>query len=221
MTNSSRPVLSPNASVARTTAAPGVGAVRALPFRGDNAELVASLLRGHPGAAAALHDRFARRVRGLLFRLLGVDSELDDALQDVFVRALESLPRLRDPAAFESWLMGVTVRVARTRLQRRSRRWWLRVMSNEELPEPAAPPPDYGAREAWAAAYRTLNTLPVDDRLAFVLRFAEGMTIAEAAQTMGMSVSTLKRRLRRGEQAFLSRARSEPALCGWLAGGSP
>jgi len=214
VTDSSRPVLSPNSSVARTSAAPVVGAVRALPFRGSNSELVAGLLRGHPRAAAALHDRFARRVRGMLFKLLGVDSELDDAVQDVFVRALEALPRLRDPAAFESWLMGVTVRVAKTR-------WWLRVVSNEEMPEPAAPPPDYGTREAWAAAYRTLNALPVDDRLALVLRFAEGMTIAEAAQTMGMSVSTLKRRLRRGEQAFLSRARSEPALRGWLAGGSP
>src|SRR5512135_1032195 len=88
--------------------------VRALPFRGDDAALVKALLGGHPAAAVAFHERFAGKVHALLYRMLGADQELEDTVHDVFVRALEALPNLRDPAALDSWVMGVTVRTART-----------------------------------------------------------------------------------------------------------
>jgi len=191
-------------------------AVRALPFQGDQAALVTAVLNGHPGAAAALHDRYARRMHGLLYRILGPDSEIQDALHEAFVRALESLHNLRDPSALDSWMMGVAVRTGRTVLQRRSRRGWLKVMSNDDLPEPTAAAPDPGHDEALSCTYRVLGRLDVDDRMALVLRFASGMTLTETAQACGVSLATIKRRLRRAEKAFQRMAETEPALQGWL-----
>jgi RNA polymerase sigma-70 factor (ECF subfamily) len=195
--------------------------VRTLPFRGDDAALVAALLRGHPAAAAVFHDRFARKVHALLYRMLGPDSELEDTLHDVFVRALEALPSLRDPAALDSWVMGVTVRTARTRLQRRARRWWLRLASDGTTPEEVVPARDPANDEALRATYRILDRLPVDERIALVLRFAAEMTIAEAATSSGVSVATLKRRLQRAERSFVTHAEREPALEGWATGDRP
>jgi RNA polymerase sigma-70 factor (ECF subfamily) len=193
--------------------------VRALPFQGDNAALVAGVLRGHPGAAAAFHDRYARRIYGLIYRLIGPSVDLEDVLHDTFVRALEALPKLKDPEALDAWVMGVAVRTARTRLQSRARRWWLRLMPHDCLPEPAAPEHDPIVAEALSAIYRVLDTLSVDDRVAFVLRCGSGMTVDEAAHAAGVSRSTLKRRLQRAETAFATRARLEPALEPWLSRG--
>lgn len=199
--------------------APSGDNVRALPFRGDNAALVAALLRGSPGAAAAFHDRYAHQIHGLLFRMLGPDPELEDTLHDVFVRALEALPALRDPAALDSWIMGVAVRTVRTRLQRRARRWWLKFLPAENLPEPVAWGLDPASTESLRAVSRILDKLLVDERIALVLRFAAEMTVAEAAAAAGVSMATLKRRVARAERRFLQYARSEPALGEWLNGG--
>ena len=87
------------------------------------------------------------------------------------------------------------------------------------MPEPSAPGQDPEIREALGALYRVLDGLPVDERMAFVLRCAENMTVAEAAQAAGTSQSTLKRRLQRAEKAFAERAPREPALQGWLGRG--
>ena len=202
------------------TPSPNVGEnVRTLPFRGDDSALVAALLGGHPAAAVAFHERFAGKVHALLYRMLGADQELEDTVHDVFVRALEALPKLRDPAALDSWVMGVTVRTARTRLQGRARRWWLRLMPTETVPESAVPARDPATDEALRATYRILDMLPVDERIALVLRFAAEMTIAEAARAAHVSLATLKRRVQRGERRFLELARTEPALAGWTQGG--
>jgi RNA polymerase sigma-70 factor (ECF subfamily) len=209
------------ASASRQRAGPPAGGqLRTLAFRGDDAALVAGLRRGHPAAAAAFHDRFAARMHRLLFRLLGPDPELADVLHDAFVRALEALPKLRDPGALDSWVMGVTVRTARTCIQRRARRRWLRIMPAEELPDMVAVSCDPAMRECLRATYQLLENLPTDERIALVLRFAAGMTIAEAAEACKVSVSTIKRRLHKGQKSFLEGARQQPALRAWLAGGT-
>ena len=155
-------------------------------------------------------------MHGLLYRLLGPDPELEDVLHDAFVRALEALPKLQDPEALDAWVIGVAVRTARTRLQREARRWWLRLVPTESMPEPTTPEHDPETREAVGALYRVLNTLPVEQRVALVLRCAAKMTIAEAAEATQVSQSTLKRRLQRAEKAFAERAGREPALDTWL-----
>jgi RNA polymerase sigma-70 factor (ECF subfamily) len=158
-------------------------------------------------------------MHGLLYRLLGPDTELEDVLHDAFVRALEALPKLRDPRALDSWVMGVTVRTARTLIQKRSRRWWLRILPQEEVPDPGVRDPDPGASEALRASYAVIQRLAVDDRIVLVLRFVAAMTVAEIAETCEVSVSTVKRRLKRAEAAYVEYAKLEPSLEEWMRGG--
>jgi RNA polymerase sigma-70 factor (ECF subfamily) len=87
------------------------------------------------------------------------------------------------------------------------------------VPEPAIPARDPATDEALRATYRILDMLPVDERIALVLRFAAEMTIAEAARAAHVSLATLKRRVQRAERRFLELAETEPALAGWTQGG--
>jgi RNA polymerase sigma-70 factor, ECF subfamily len=185
------------------------------PYGGSDEQLVQDLRARQPAASAYFFARFAQPVRGLIFKLLGHDSELDDTVQDVFVRAIESIARLRDPGALRSWVMGIAVKSARIRLQTRRRRRWLSFLAPAELPETAVSDASPEVREALQALARALDELPTDERVAVVLRFGEHMTLPEAATACGVSLSTFKRRLSRGERRFREHTRDHPALRSW------
>jgi RNA polymerase sigma-70 factor, ECF subfamily len=197
----------------------GYGVVRSLPFDGDEAALVAAMASGRLDAGAAFYDRHVATIHALVFRLMGPDGEIDDVVHDVFVRALESLPRLRDPAALRSWLFGIAVRTVGIRFQKRTRQRWLRFMAPEEVPEVATlPPTDLG--EALRDVYAILGGMDPHERIALVLHRVEGLSLEDGAAAAGTSVATFRRRLARGEAKFFARARSRPALDTWLAEGS-
>jgi len=177
----------------------------------DGAPLVDALRAHHPAAPAILFDRYAPQVRRILVRVLGSDRESADLLQDVFLRALESLDRLRDGERLGSWLTSIAVFTARETIRRRRRWRWLTPFAPEDLPEIAVSG-DGAASEELRAFYTALSRLPTDERIPFSLRFVEGMELTEVAEACGVSLATIKRRLSRAEVRFLALARRSPAL---------
>ena len=190
------------------------------PAHVDDAALVAALWAQSPGAIEALHDRYGDFVQRILCRMLGADRELMDVHHDVFVRALGSLRDLRNPSSLKSWLTSVAVFTARTCIQRRTRGRWLRLVPDEELPEVEATIPSGEVNEALRATYAVLETLPADERIAFALRFVEGMELTDVAAACDVSLATIKRRLSRAEDRFVDMARRHPVLSDWLEGGT-
>jgi RNA polymerase sigma-70 factor (ECF subfamily) len=201
-----------------TGSRPSHGVIRSLPFDGDEAALVSALRARRADAGAALYDRYVRSIHALVFRLMGPDGEIDDVVHDVFVRALESLPRLRDPSAMRSWLFGIAVRTVAIRFQKRRRQRWLRFMSPDDVPDVPAFP-DAELREALRDAYTILRGMDTEERIALVLHRVEGLSLEDGARAMGLSFATFRRRLARGEEKFFTRARNRPALDAWVGGG--
>ncbi len=199
----------------------GYGVVRSLPFEGNEAALVAAMSSGRLDAGAAFYDRHVHAIHALVFRLMGPDGEVDDVVHDVFVRALESLPRLREPAALRSWLFGIAVRVVGIRFQKRARQRWLRFMAPEELPDVATGVAFASTElgESLREVYAILRGIDPDERIALVLHRVEGLSLDDAARAAGTSLATFRRRLARGEAKFFARARNRPALVAWLSEG--
>jgi len=199
------------------------GVVLPMAFSGDDATLVAALREHHPGAKAAFFDRHAAYLERVITRVIGIDRDLADILQDSFLSALSSLHTLRDPRALRPWLAQIAAQTARKVLRSRSRRRWLRLFVDAEdearWDQPVAEhEPD--TLRALHGVYAVLNELPTDDRITFALRFVEGMDLQEVAAACGVSLSTVKRRLSRAETRFRMLARDRPELSEWLAGGS-
>lgn len=189
-------------------------------FEGDDAALVEASRRGEKGARAALYDRYADHVHRVLYRVLGFDRDLADLHHDVFVRALGSLPNLDDPSALKGWLTMIAVHVAHAAITRRRRRAWLWFLPSDELPDvqASAAPPE--VLDALRATYAALDKLPADERVAFALRFIDGMELTEVAAACDTSLATIKRRLARAGARFEAEARKHPVLEAWLEGGS-
>jgi RNA polymerase sigma-70 factor (ECF subfamily) len=186
----------------------------------EDAELVHAMAADDPSARAELFDRHAPHVQGVLARVLGYDSELPDLLHEVFARALAQINRLDDPSALKAWLTAIAVFTAREHIRRRMRGRWLRFFASEDLPDIPVATAGEDVRESLRVTYEVLDRLGVDDRIAFALRFIEGLELGDVAAACGVSINTIKRRLARAEKRFLTLARREPSLHDWLEGGT-
>jgi RNA polymerase sigma-70 factor (ECF subfamily) len=194
-----------------------------LAFAGDESALVQGLLSDHPGAKAAFFQRYAKFVERIVTHVIGLDAELADILQQVFINALGSIHSLQDPSALQPWLRSVTIRTTRKVLRGRSRRRWLRRFvdsAEEERHEPAFVGVDFEARLAVKAVYGVLDDLSPDDRIAFALRFIDGLELTEVATACRVSLNTIKRRLARAERRFMAKARFYAELAQWMEGRS-
>ena len=174
----------------------------------SDAALVVAARDGQEWAREALFRRYARLALGLAYRILPSDLDIDDLVQDSFLYAFERLNGLTNPQAFQAWLSSIVVRTAGKRLRRRKLqvrlglRSYTPIDADEVISRTA--PPDVAAE--LRAVYGLLEKLPVQERIALVLRRVERLEIPEIAEQMKLSVSTVKRRLNAAE-ARLERAR--------------
>jgi RNA polymerase sigma factor (sigma-70 family) len=147
------------------------------------------------------HERIyrAHRVRILnLCRLLLRDpDEAEDVTQEVFLRAFERLDSKEPPAIWEAWLVRVAVNACRDR-QRSS--WWKSRHRQGDLDELApslsrSSEDEARSREWQARVWNRLRSLNHKQRSVFVLRYIEGWSTNEVAQTLGLSVAAVKTHL--------------------------
>lgn len=195
--------------------------IRSLPYAGGDEELLAGLRDRRPPAIAAFYDRYQSLVIRVLARVLGTDAELGDVRNEVFLQALASAGSVRSAGALRAWIVRVTVHTARGVIRKRERRRWLVLWPTADaLPQPLTEDVKPEVREALQATYVVLDTLPVDERIAFALRIIDGMELTEVAAACGTSLATIKRRLRAAQDRFAERARAHPVLGDWIEGGA-
>jgi len=134
--------------------------------------------------------------------LAGSSEDVDDLIQDAFVQALSRLGELREPEAFGGWLSAIVVRTASKRLRRRRLLTRLGLVRREEVNldafvlEGTSPERATELRQL----YGELLHFPTEERVALTLRRVEGLDTPAIAQAMGISASTVKRRLRKAEE---------------------
>ena len=183
---------------------------------------MAAIRAGNVSAKAELFQRYAPQVERLITHVIGYDSELADLLQETFLSALRSIGGLKDPNALRPWLFRVAALTAKKKLRSRTRRRWLRYFADDEDEaryEPRVDPPDPDALRATREVYAILERLPVDERLAFALRYINGLELGAVAAASNVSLATVKRRLQRAERRFLAEARNAPSLVECLESG--
>jgi len=184
---------------------------------GADAAWVSRAQRGDAAAQTWLFESHARYVASVLANLRVPSAELPDLIQEVFLVALRSLDRLDEPSALRAWLVGIAVNKAKTAARARRRKWWLRFVEPEELPALVSEDAPTEVREAVRATHAVLATLEDEHRIAFVLRYLEGLTIDEIAVACEISPATVKRRVSAARSAFVERAKVDARLDRWTA----
>ncbi|HYO94819.1 MAG TPA: sigma-70 family RNA polymerase sigma factor [Polyangiaceae bacterium] len=150
--------------------------------------------------------RYAPYVAAVAHRLLGRDSDVDDTVQEVFLVAVRGLASVRDPGAVKGWLARITVRSARRRLRVRRLRTLFGLNDTNAADQVADQSADPEQRALLGRVYCVLDALPVDQRIAWTLRYLEGERLESVAALCKCSLATAKRRIsaaaRSIEEAF-------------------
>jgi RNA polymerase sigma factor (sigma-70 family) len=93
---------------------------------------------------------------------------------------------------------------------------WLAPLLGTRMQLPTTTEIDTDAREVLTHLYALLERLSVKDRTIYTLRYIEGLEQAEISEVLGVSVSTVRRKLDRLGKRISSLMRSDPALHGYL-----
>jgi len=169
--------------------------------------------RADQGLAAEEFDAIVRAHQRRIYRvLLGLVRDPDAAAtltQECFLRAYQHRRSFRGEASVGTWLVRIAVNLAADHGRNRRTAFWRRLFAAAKPEGAAAPSADDTAdpraspelqlavREQLQAVWSAVEGLSAQQRTAFVLRFAEEMTLEEVAQAMSLEVGTVKAHLAR------------------------
>ena len=167
----------------------------------DRADLADRLRCGAPGAFDLLVNLYQRRVARLAYRLLGWSGDIDDVVQEVFLRALRNAGQYRGDASLWTWLTRITINCCRTHQRRRViwdqfRRALLRHRAAASPSSDGQAIRDERARQVRSA----VAVLPARDREVVVLFYLEQRPIAEIAALLNTSTNAIEVRLHRARR---------------------
>src|SRR5690606_12184343 len=127
------------------------------------------------------------------YQLTGHPADAEDLLQSALAKTYLAWDRIQDRTALDGYVRRAMVNINIS--------WWrqrkLEEYPSEELPEPA-PPDAHGHDEVHELLEDALSRLPARMRAAIVLRYYEDRTEPEIAETLGVSVGTVKSSMSRG-----------------------
>ena len=174
-------------------------AVREPPM--EEADLVDRAKAGDVRAFEAIVRRYEAVALRTAHAILGSASDVDDAVQEAFVKAYYALGRFRSGSPIRPWLLRIVANEALDRRRASSRPVSLGLRPDSEV-EPAdvqelTPEASAVLREQQAELLAAVNALRPDDRLIIAYRYWFDMAEAEMALALGCARGTVKSRLSR------------------------
>ncbi len=149
------------------------------------------------GTRSAPHE-LEQKLRPFVARRVPA-ADVDDVLQDVFIRVQRALPQLRDDQSFGPWLYRVARSAVSENLRQRARH---PLAGGADVELAAEGPEEPASRDSGLAAYAAaaIARLPSPYREALTLTDLEGLPQLQAARMLGISPSGMKSRVQRGRQ---------------------
>ena len=173
----------------------------------DDVQLIRRTLSGDESAFGTLVQKHQKGVHALIWRKVGDFHHAEELTQDTFLQAYKKLSTLKDHNHFSGWLYVIANRLSINWLQRYKRA----MQSLEDTPVEEVEESSYqhymsNQRETEAAEHRSetvnslLEKLPESERTVVTLHYLGEMTTKEIGNFLGVSVNTIKSRLRRGRE---------------------
>jgi RNA polymerase sigma-70 factor (ECF subfamily) len=164
----------------------------------DDRSLIADHVAGDPSAFTVLVARHRDRLWAVAIRTIGDREEAADALQEALISAFRNAAGYRGEAAVTTWLHRVVVNACLDRVRRRQARPTVPLGDTEV----ASRRDHHASTETRLDVRAALATLPAAQRAAIVLVDMEDLSVAEAAQVLGVAEGTIKSRCSRGRAAL-------------------
>jgi RNA polymerase sigma-70 factor (ECF subfamily) len=176
----------------------------------DERRLVTQAKSGSSTAFGELYDRHRLRLYHTAFRILRNRQDAEDAVQRSFQRAFTNLYRFREDSTFSTWVTRIAINDALMLLrQRRANRRLQENNDDTEAPSvldstDKGPTPEQALveNEMRVAVIRAISHLHKSLRIVVLLRELLGLTSAETARRLGLTVTAVKARTFRARRSL-------------------
>ncbi|HEY3938848.1 MAG TPA: sigma-70 family RNA polymerase sigma factor [Bryobacteraceae bacterium] len=179
----------------------------------EDARILRGLRSGIEEAYEELIERYEQPVYGMVYRLLGNQSDACDVVQEVFLKVFRSVSAFREQSSLRTWIYRIAVNEAHNH-----RRWFVRHCRREvsfeddcaERPNSLEYTPDPG-RSPFEQTLDSENRTLIEQaltrinpvfRTAVVLRDIQNLSYEEIAEILQVSLGTVKSRIVRGREAL-------------------
>jgi RNA polymerase sigma-70 factor (ECF subfamily) len=182
--------------------------------------LIARLRADDLAAFEELVTHFERSVYSLCYRMLGDAEDARDAAQETFLKVYRGVSSFRGESGLKTWIYRIAINQAMNQ-----RRWWRRRHRDEtvsldlsrnesdttlgnSLPAPLASPEQMAiAGERERRIMSALGEIKQEYRVALILREIEELSYEEIAETLAISIGTVKSRIARGREELRRRVK--------------
>ena len=175
----------------------------------DDIQLIRKTLLGDESAFAVLVKKYQKSVHALIWRKIGDFHQAEEITQDTFLQAYKKLGTLKDPKSFAGWLYVIANRLSINWMQRSQPKTEMQSLEDTsivEIEESSYTHYMSDQRETEVEEHRSevvkklLEKLPESERTVVTLHYLSEMTTKEIGNFLGVSVNTIKSRLRRGRE---------------------
>ncbi|MCZ6676981.1 MAG: sigma-70 family RNA polymerase sigma factor, partial [Candidatus Poribacteria bacterium] len=185
------------------------------PMKPLDVDLVKGAQNGDHRAFEKLFLSYQKRVYNLAYRMTGNDADAADLTQETFLRAYQSIARIKNAEAFSTWLFRIAVNLCKN--HRKAKHASLGCDSLDQfidenravdLPTMSeSPETAFEKDERDGQIQQALNALSDAHRTVVVLHHLEGVSLADIAKMLNCRVGTVKSRLARARLELKSRLR--------------
>ena len=169
----------------------------------DDNELVARALKGDVRSYEELVGRYERLVGRVVYPYARRETSVEDLVQETFLRAYDRLETFNPDYRFKTWLLAIANNLGVDTLRRRREI----VEFNPETHAPVSRSPEAEAVDADRSrgVREAIATLPETYGVPLVLRYTEGLSYAEIAEVLSITVPAVKSRLFRARNMLAGR----------------
>jgi RNA polymerase sigma-70 factor (ECF subfamily) len=159
-----------------------------------------------------LVEKYQRRLTRLLSRMVRDQSEIEDIVQDSFIKAYRAINNFRGDSAFYTWLYRIGINTAKNHLVKLGKR--PKAMNDVEIEEIEnfEDAPDLRSHETpestmmssqiVTSVNQTIESLPDELREAISLREMDGLSYEEISELMNCPIGTVRSRIFRAREAI-------------------
>jgi len=167
-------------------------------------EIIDSVLKGNQGDYALLIDRYKDKAFSLLKRLLGNEMDAEEALQDSFLKAYNSLAGFRRDSKFSTWFYRITYNTGLTVVASKKRKVEQQMTSIDEHFELGDFDTEVYSTTTNAKEYllKMIDKLPIRNALVLILFYIDDMSLNEICQVMDISLVNAKVLLHRSRNSL-------------------
>jgi RNA polymerase sigma-70 factor (ECF subfamily) len=169
--------------------------------------LIEAIKKGDKNAAAWLYHRHVDRVNRICYRIVLDPSQVQDCVQEVWLKVFRNIDRFQCSKSFAGWLNTVTANTAIDYYRK-----WIKhenLIDSDEM-KMVVTDENPGERKLDGAIIEqrireALEKVSVNQRAAFILRYFEEMPITEIAETLGCTEGAVRTHIRRSLLALRSK----------------